>query len=207
MAIIKLCYGSSLPDPSQFLEKMSEQTNTQSENEQTKVSETPNSEEKSIIDNITSNKEEKSENDQTKISEVSHSQNKLIKENSKIFKNPETFEDMLDLLLKNRESLLHAQLINNVHLISFEQLNIKLRLKFKSDTEILKNLSSTLEKITKNKWNVTHSEEDGEKTIVEKQNIKLNEQKEQIKTNPHFAEVFKHFPQAEITSIDDKKSN
>ncbi len=25
MAIIKLCYGSSLPDPSQFLEKMSEQ--------------------------------------------------------------------------------------------------------------------------------------------------------------------------------------
>ena len=37
--IIKLCYGSSLPDPSQFLEKISEQTNTQSENKQTKVSE------------------------------------------------------------------------------------------------------------------------------------------------------------------------
>jgi len=35
----------------------------------------------------------------------------------------------------------------------------------------------------------------------------LNEQKEQIKANPHFAEVFKHFPQAEITSIEDKKSN
>ena len=114
---------------------------------------------------------------------------------------------MLELLLKNKESLLHAQLINNVHLISFEESSIKLRLKFKSDTEILRNLSSTLEKITKNKWNVTHSEEDGEKTIVEKQNIKLNEQKEQIKTNPHFAEVFKHFPQAEITSIEDKKSN
>ena len=123
------------------------------------------------------------------------------------FKTPESFEDMLDLLLKNRESLLHAQLINNVHLISFEERSIKLRLKFKSDTEILSNLSSTLEKITKSKWNVTHSEEDGEKTIVEKQNIKLNEQKEQIKTNPHFAEVFKHFPQAEITSIKDKKSS
>ena len=64
-----------------------------------------------------------------------------------------------------------------------------------------------VEKIAKNKWYVTHSEEDGEKTIVEKQNIKLNEQKEQIKANPHFAEVFKHFPQAEITSIEDKKSN
>ena len=156
----------------------------------------------------------KSENGQTKVSEASHSQDDLNKEvivNNKEklenLNNPESFEDMLDLLLKNRESLLHAQLINNVHLISFEERSIKLRLKFKSDTEILKNLSSTLEKITKNKWNVTHSEEDGEKTIVEKQNIKLNEQKEQIKTNPHFAEVFKHFPQAEITSIEDKKSN
>ena len=209
MAIIKLCYGSSLPDPSQFLEKISEQTNTQSENKQTKVSETTN-----FKENTTNYKEEKSENDQTKVSETSHSQDKLNKEiivnneeKSENFKNPESFEDMLELLLKNKESLLHAQLINNVHLISFEESNIKLRLKFKSDTEILKNLSSTLEKITKNKWNVTHSEEDGDKTIVEKQNIKLNEQKEQIKTNPHFAEVFKHFPQAEITSIEDKKSN
>ena len=114
---------------------------------------------------------------------------------------------MLDLLLKNRESLLHAQLINNVHLISFEEQNIKLRLKFKSGTEILTNLSSTLEKITKNKWKVTHCEEGGEKTMVEKQNIELNQQKEQIKIDPHFAEVFKHFPQAEITSIKDKKSN
>merc|ERR1711991_7279 len=48
MAIIKLCYGSSLPDPSQFLEKISMQTKTQSENKQTKVSETINSKEKTI---------------------------------------------------------------------------------------------------------------------------------------------------------------
>ncbi len=183
MAVIKLCYGSSLPDPSQFLEKISEQTNTQSENKQTKVYEERHSQEK--LNKVIVDHEEKLEN----------------------FKNPESFEDMLDLLLKNRESLLHAQLINNVHLISYEEPSIKLRLKFKSDTKILRNLSSSLEKITKNKWNVTHSEEDGEKTIVEKQNIKLNEQKEQIKTNPHFAEIFKHFPQAEITSIEDKKSN
>ena len=185
MAIIKLCYGSSLPDPSQFLEKISEQTNTVSENEQTKVSEVLNPQEKSIKKNLINNNDEK----------------------SKKFKNPDSFENMLDLLLKNRESLLHAQLINNVHLISFGEQSIKLRLKFESDMEILTNLSSTLEKITKNKWIVTHSDEDGEKTIVEKQNIELNQHKEQIKTNPHFAEVFKHFPQAEITSIEDKKLN
>merc|ERR1711991_592807 len=119
-------------------------------NKQTKISETTNSKEKTIKENITNYKEEKSENDQTKVSETSYSQDNLNKEiivinevKSENFKNPESFEDMLDLLLKNKESLLHAQLINNVHLISFEESSIKLRLKFKSDTEILRNLSST----------------------------------------------------------------
>jgi len=55
---------------------------------------------------------EKSENDQTKVSEASHSQDKLNKEvivnneeKSENFKNPESFEDMLDLLLKNKDSI------------------------------------------------------------------------------------------------------
>merc|ERR1711991_291151 len=143
-------------------------------NKQTKISETTNSKEKTIKENTTNYKEEKSENDQTKVSETSHSQDKFNKEiivnneeKSENFKDPESFEDMLELLLKNKESLLHAQLINNVHLISFEESSIKLRLKFKSDTEILRNLSSTLEKLTKNKWCITQSNEEGEKTIVD----------------------------------------
>ena len=114
-------------------------------NEQTKVSEVLNPQDKSIRVNITNNKE-KSENEHTKVLEFSNSQEKSIKRNiinndeekSKIFKNPDSFENMLDLLLKNRETLLHAQLINNVHLISFAEQSIKLRLKFKSDKEILK---------------------------------------------------------------------
>ena len=180
MAIIKLCYGSSLPDPSKFLEKISEETNIQSENEQTKVSEVSDYQEKAIKGKITNNNEEKLEIQQTKISNFSNSQDEIIKENtnndeekSENFKNPDSFESLLNLLLKNKESLLHAQLINNVHLISFEEQSVKLRLKFKSETEILKKLSSTLERITKNKWRVTHSEEEGEKTIFEKQSIIL----------------------------------
>ena len=114
---------------------------------------------------------------------------------------------MLNLLLVNKEALLHAQLINNVHLISYSEGSIKIRLKDNTDSEILKKLSSTLENITKTSWVISQSEEEGEKTIIEKQNSELDKNKEQIKSNPHFAEVFKHFPQAEITSIEDKDSN
>ena len=68
-------------------------------------------------------------------------------------------------------------------------------------------MSSTLENITKTKWLLSKSQKEGEKTIIEKQNSELDKNKEQIKSNPHFAEVFKHFPQAEITSIEDKNSS
>jgi DNA polymerase-3 subunit gamma/tau len=75
---------------------------------------------------------------------------------------------MLKLLLINKEALLHAQIINNIHLVSFSQGFIKVRLKIKSDLDILKNLSNTLEKLTKSKWSISLSEEEGEKTIAEK---------------------------------------
>ena len=36
---------------------------------------------------------------------------------------------MLEILLKNKEALLHAQIINNVHLITFKEGFIEIRLK------------------------------------------------------------------------------
>ena len=111
---------------------------------------------------------------------------------------------MLKLLLINKEALLHAQIINNIHLVSFSQGFIKVRLKIKSDLNILKNLSNTLEKLTKSKWVVSISEEEGEKTIAEKESLKLEKRKNEIKNNPEFSEVFKYFPDAKIISIEDK---
>ena len=69
--------------------------------------------------------------------------------------------------------------------------------------KIIKKLSSVLEKITKNKWLVKVSDEEGEKTIVEKENIELETAKEKIRLNPDIAEVFNHFPEAKIISIKD----
>ena len=182
MAIIKLCYGSLMPDPIEFLEKISNQTK--------------------INLNSDNDKNVKKSNIENNLDEVKTYENQI-----KNVDVPKTFDEMLNLLLVNKEALLHAQLINNVHLISYSEGSIKIRLKDNTDSEILKKLSSTLGNITKTSWVISQSEEEGEKTIIEKQNSELDKNKEQIKSNPHFAEVFKHFPQAEITSIEDKDSN
>ena len=182
MTIIKLCFASTLPDPAELLDKLSNDTNNNETSLKPKITEIPE------------NKDDLNSQQNSNVS---------IEDETQKNKTPTNFNEMLDLLLENKEALLHAQLINNVHLISYKAGFIKVRLKANIDIQILKKLSVTLEQITNNKWSVLSSEEEGEKTIVDKQNIKLDEAKEKIKSNKEVAEVFKYFPEAEITSIKD----
>ena len=184
MAIIKLCYGALLPDPSTLLKQLSNRQESEPEN----------------IDEVNSpvlNTNEKKKSNEELVSINS-------KDKTQIFDNPGNFEEMLKLLLINKESLLHAQIINNIHLVSFSQGFIKVRLKINSDLDILKNLSNTLEKLTKSRWVVSISEEEGEKTVAEKESLKLEKRKNEIRNNPEFSEVFKYFPDAKIMSIEDE---
>ena len=215
MTIIKLCFASSLPDPAELLDKLSNDTNNNETSLKPKITESSenkddlNSQQNSNIsienERYKTIKEpkniERSENKDNL--NLQHNSDVSIEDETKKNKTPPNFNEMLDLLLENKEALLHAQLINNVHLISYKAGFIKVRLKANTDIQILKKLSVTLEQITNDKWSVLSSEAEGDKTIVEKQNIELDEAKEKIKSNKEVAEVFKYFPEAEITSIKD----
>tara|TARA_B110000902_G_scaffold116398_1_gene136532 strand:- start:226 stop:1824 length:1599 start_codon:yes stop_codon:yes gene_type:complete len=177
MIIIKLCFASSLPDPSDLMKKLSSDKSQNKEND--------------IEVNIKNNEV---------LDLETKSSDKYTNENIKL-ENPKDFEEMLKLLLQYKEALLHAQIINNVHLISYKEGLIEIRLKDSFDNEILKKWSLALEQITKTKWIIKVSNEEGDQTIIEKQNIQQNKAKEDIKLNPNIAEVFKEFPEATITSI------
>ena len=180
MIIIKLCYATSLPDPSDLMDKIlnDKALSKQDYNEP----------------NINTVKSSKLLDVETSTSDYRH-------DKSMKTENPKSFEEMLEVLLQNKEALLHAQIINNVHLISYQEGLIEIRLKENSDDEILKKLSFTLEQITQTKWVIKLSDEEGLQTIIEKQNIQENKTKEDIKLNQNVAEIFKQFPEATITSI------
>ena len=108
---------------------------------------------------------------------------------------------MLEMLLKNKEALLHAQIINNVHLIDFQKGFIEIRLKDPSNKDILKTLSTSLENITEMKWIIKLSDKEGDKTVVEQKDVLYSQAKQDIKLNSNIVEVFKYFPEATITSI------
>jgi DNA polymerase-3 subunit gamma/tau len=172
MIIIKLCYGSSLPDPSELIEILSK---------------------KKLLNKDTNDKTDDLSIDQNISSNIN-----IIDLESNI---PKSFGEMLEILLKNKEALLHAQIINNVHLIDFQKGFIEIRLKDPSNKDILKTLSTTLENITEMKWIIKLSDKEGEKTVIEQKDVLYSQAKQDIKLNPNIAEVFKYFPEATITSI------
>jgi DNA polymerase-3 subunit gamma/tau len=182
MIIIKLCYASSLPDPGELVKKISN----------TKSSDKQNINEFNSNNNINNN------------TDISNIEKKLIKNAADQiieYENPKNFDAMLKTLLKNKEVLLHAQIVNNAHLVKYEEGFIEIRLKENTNTEIIKSLSLALEKLTNIKWIVKLSTQEGDKTVTEKKNIENNKIEDNIKLNTNVAEVFKHFPEAEITSI------
>ena len=183
MAIIKLCYGSLLPDPSALLKQLSSPL----KNDETKI-----------------NVPQMSTTDDFDVKNKPQNSNNINQDKPHNFNYPDSFEAMLNLLLENKESLLHAQIINNVHLVSYSRGVIKVRLKSHSDENILTNLSNTLGKLTGSKWSISLSEEEGEKTIAEKKYDELEAQKNELKNSAEFSEVFKKFPDAEIISIEHK---
>ena len=199
MTIIKLCFASILPDPAALLDELSNKKNTLETTVQSKTTEKPQNKE---MLNTQQMLNVSNENQIDKII-LEPDVIKNSKDELKESKSPKNFSEMLDLLLENKEALLHAQIINNAHLSSYDVGLIKLRLNINTDIQILKKLSLALEQITKEKWSVLSSEEEGEKTIVEKQAIELDEAKEKIKSHKDVAEIFKYFPEAKISSIKD----
>ena len=100
MAIIKLCYGSLLPDPSTLLKKLSNSQGSDQESD-------------NLVNNPALKINEQKKNDEKL--------NNTIKGQDTPNKNPESFEEVLELLLIHKELLLHAQIINNLHLVSFSK--------------------------------------------------------------------------------------
>ena len=173
MVIIKLCYSSKLPMPEELIKKIDNNKN----NVNTDKS---NGKATYKVDTVSNLK------DQT-------NQDKLI---------PNDVDEMLSLLINNKEAYLHAQIINNIFINDFKPGKIELELNEKSDKDLISRLSKTLENITKIKWEIVEIISNKKETIAEKRQRVIKDHEKQIIKEPIIGEIFNKFPDAEIKKID-----
>ncbi len=195
--IVKLCYTSSTPMPEELIKKLDKKISNNSSNK-TSAKTIKN---KSIdLKNTTS---EPLESDKTyqpiKNENTVDSETKTNIENKISLNN---FEELLTFLIENREALLHAQLVNNVVIDSFENGKISMKISENCTFDVVKHLLNFLQDKTGLKWVIEEVQKTDNKTHEETKNINFEKKKKEIETDPIINEVKQLFPNAEIKDIE-----
>ena len=109
---------------------------------------------------------------------------------------------MLTFLIENREALLHAQLVNNVVIDSFENGKISMKISENCSFDVVKHLSKFLQDKTGLQWVIEKVQKTDNKTHEENKDINFEKKKKEIETDPIINEVKQLFPNAEIKDIE-----
>ena len=195
--IVKLCYTSSTPMPEELIKKLDKKISNNSTNQTS----TKTIENKNIDQKITTS--EPLESDKTyqpiKNENTVDSENKTNIENKISLNN---FEELLTFLIENREALLHAQLVNNVVIDSFENGKISMKISENCSFDVVKHLSKFLLDKTDLKWIIEEVQTTNNKTHEEIKDINFEKKKKEIESDPIINEVKQLFPNAEIKDIE-----
>ena len=195
--IVKLCYTSSTPMPEELIKKLDKKISNNSTNQAS----TKTIENKNIDQKITTS--EPLESDKTyqpiKNENTVDSEHKTNIENKISFNN---FEELLTFLIENREALLHAQLVNNVVIDSFESGKISMKISENCTFDVIKHLSKFLQDKTGLKWIIEEVQTTNNKTHEEIKDINFEKKKKEIESDPIINEVKQLFPNAEIKDIE-----
>jgi len=119
----------------------------------------------------------------------------------------DSFEELLKICGEKKEIKLKYELEKNVNLVSFERQRIEISFNDNLDKNFVKDLSSKLLEWTNERWIISFSKKQGDKSIKDK---KKNEQKELIE-NTKKSDLFKimknYFSDAELIEIDKEQKD
>jgi len=195
MIIVKICYASRIPLPKEIINSLNSKI-SKSNNEDKAENLEQENKKTNKHKNLTENFIELEQEIKTSTSEGLP---KINLEPEKL----KTVDEMLNLLIKAKEALLHAQLINNVIIHDYKYGEIELELSNNAETNLIQKLKTFLKKITGTNWQIKETvKKNNEKTIVEKNKILESEENSRVLEEPNVKEILDHFPDSKIEKIE-----
>ena len=114
---------------------------------------------------------------------------------------PNSFEEVAELFRRKGEYLIHDDIINELHLVSFKPERLEIRLAAKASRELPNKIGNMLNSWTGKRWVVVISSEQGQPTLAQQQAANKASAIENSKEDPLVKEVLKYFPDAVITDV------
>ena len=112
-----------------------------------------------------------------------------------------SFDNLLDVCVQNKEIKLKYELENNVNLVKFEKNRIEISFNDNLDKDFVKDLSSKLFEWTNERWIITFSKSIGEMSVKEKQKNNKEELINGVKNSEIYKNVMNKFPDAELINV------
>ena len=128
-----------------------------------------------------------------------------IKKKESILEKVSSIEDLILLSSKKKEIHLKYDLERNVNLIKFSEGKIDISFNENLDKNFVRNLSEKLLEWTGNRWLITLDKKKGQKTFIESQEIKKNENINNEKESKTFKDLKKIFSDIELLEVKDKE--
>lgn len=114
---------------------------------------------------------------------------------------PGTFAGVVALVKEMREGMLAGELINDVHLVSFEPGRIELRLASGAHHNLPGRLTEKLKEWTGQRWVVSLSKAPGEPTLAEQEQAEELKRRAHVQAHPLVQAVLLAFPGATIGEV------
>lgn len=116
---------------------------------------------------------------------------------------PQTFAQVVELAESIGEMILHANLISNVHLVSFRPGKMEYHPGDHAPGDLAQRLSKMLNDHTGRRWVVTVSNAPGELTLQQQEQAEIAAEKVNAARDPLVQKVLEAFPGAQIASVKD----
>lgn len=115
-----------------------------------------------------------------------------------------SFQELVDLFGQKKEPLLQAHLMNDVHLVKFEQGHLSIRLRDSAPQNMTGRISERLAQWTGQRWIISFSKEEGAPTLGDVRRQAQQQQLEEVRAHPVVAGMLNVFPGTKIIDIRDK---
>jgi len=114
---------------------------------------------------------------------------------------PQNLEEVIALLSDYNERILMGELVNKVHLVSFEEGKIEIRLAEGALPDTPQRLYKFLNVVTERRWTVSLAMEGGEETLKKQKSEQKEALHSEVVRHPLMQSVMEIFPGAEIETI------
>ncbi|MDZ4322853.1 MAG: hypothetical protein U1A05_02050 [Alphaproteobacteria bacterium] len=111
--------------------------------------------------------------------------------------------DLVEWVSQQREGMLQAHLLYDVHLVEFAPPCLKLRLTERAPKNLPKHLEDLLKKLRDEVWMIAISAEMGQPSLHEKEQQALEERRQRILQTPLVKTLIETFPGTTLTHIED----